>query len=46
MTLSLAHLSPAIVAAIVEGRLPRGLGIAQLADLPASWAEQERALGL
>lgn len=46
MTLSLAHLSPAIVGAIVDGRLPRGLGIKHLADLPPSWAEQERALGL
>jgi UDP-galactopyranose mutase len=46
MTLSLAQLSPGIVRAIVEGRLPRGLGIRDLADLPPSWAEQERALGM
>ncbi len=46
MTLSLAHLSPAIVRAIVDGRLPRGIGIRHLADLPASWAEQHRAIGL
>jgi site-specific DNA recombinase len=45
MTLSLAYLSPNIVRAIIDGRLPRGLGIKQLADLPASWAEQEHALG-
>ena len=37
---------PAIVKAIVEGRLPRGIGIRDLAELPASWTEQERALGL
>lgn len=46
MMLSLAQLSPAIVTAIVEGRLPRGIGIRHLADLPAIWAEQHRALGL
>jgi len=46
MTLSLAHLSPAIVRAIVDGRLPRGIGIRHLADLPASWTEQHRAIGL
>ena len=46
MTLSLAHLSPAIIRAIVDGRLPRGIGTARLADLPASWAEQNRELGL
>jgi len=46
MMLSLAFLSPAIVEAIVAGRLPRGLGITRLADLPASWTEQHAALGL
>ncbi|MGA0597732.1 recombinase family protein [Enterovirga sp. CN4-39] len=46
MTLSLAFLSPAIVKAIVDGRLPRGIGLKTLIDLPASWAEQERGLGL
>ncbi len=46
LTLSLAHLSPTIVRAIVDGRLPRGIGISHLADLPASWAEQHHALGI
>jgi DNA invertase Pin-like site-specific DNA recombinase len=46
MTLSLAQLAPSIVNAIMDGRLPRGIGIRDLADLPASWAEQERALGM
>jgi hypothetical protein len=46
MTLSLAHLAPSIVRAIVDGRLPRGLGIKSLADLPPCWNEQERALGM
>jgi site-specific DNA recombinase len=32
--------------AIVQGRLPRGIGIRDLAELSASWAEQERAIGL
>ena len=46
MTVSLAHLEPSIVRAIIDGRLPRGIGTKSLADLPPSWAEQERALGL
>ena len=46
MTLSLAYLAPSIVRAIIDGRLPRGVGVRSLADLPPSWAEQERALGL
>ncbi len=46
MTSSLAQLSPAIVTAIVAGRLPRGIGIRHLADLPPIWADQHRALGL
>jgi hypothetical protein len=46
MTLSLAFLSPAVVEAIMAGRLPRGIGIARLADLPASWTEQHAILGL
>ena len=46
MTLSLAHLAPAIVAAIMGGRLPRGIGLRHLSELPAAWAEQQAALGL
>lgn len=46
MTLSLVFLAPSIVQAIVDGRLPRGLGVRNLVVLPASWAEQERALGM
>ncbi|WP_457107620.1 recombinase family protein [Methylobacterium sp. P5_C11] len=45
MMLPLAQLSPRIVRAIVDGRLPRGIGIRHLAELPASWAEQEQSLG-
>ena len=46
ITLSLAQLAPSIVNAIVDGRLPRGIAIRDLVDLPASWNEQERALGI
>ena len=45
-TIALAFLSPAIVAAIVDGRLPRGIGIARLVELPAAWSEQHHAIGL
>jgi hypothetical protein len=46
MTLSLAFLSPDIVKAAVEGRLPRGFGLQRLVDLPMAWSDQWRALGL
>ncbi len=46
MMLQLGLLSPKIVRAIVDHRLPRGVVIRDLAALPASWAEQERAVGL
>ena len=45
MKLSLVQLSPRIVRALVDGRLPRSIGIKRLAELPLSWAEQERTLG-
>jgi site-specific DNA recombinase len=46
MTLSLAFVAPEIVKAAVDGRLPRGVGISRLSDLPASWREQFRELGI
>jgi DNA invertase Pin-like site-specific DNA recombinase len=46
MRLSLAFLAPDIVQAAVDGTLPRGLGASRLMDLPASWAEQRRAIGI
>ncbi|WP_238207729.1 recombinase family protein [Methylobacterium marchantiae] len=46
MLLPLAHLSPRIVNAIVDGRLPRGIGVRDLVALPVSWAEQERSFGI
>jgi site-specific DNA recombinase len=46
MTLSLGFLAPEIVKAAVEGRLPRGFGLKRLVDLPMTWPDQWRALGL
>jgi site-specific DNA recombinase len=46
MTLSLAFLAPEIVKAAIDGRLPRGVGISRLSDLPVSWREQFRQLGI
>ena len=46
MTISLAFLAPELVKAIIEGRLPRGIGIARLCDSPAAWSGQYRKLGL
>ncbi len=46
MTLSLVFLSPAVVQAIIAGRLPRGIGVTGLADLPPSWRAQHAALGI
>jgi site-specific DNA recombinase len=46
MLLSLAFVAPALVKAIVDRRLPRGIGLTRMMDLPADWAEQHQALGL
>ena len=46
LTLSMAFLAPAIIKAAIEGRLPRGIGIAQLRDAPPAWSEQFKQLGL
>ena len=45
-TIAIALLSPTIVSAIVDGRLPRGIGIARLAELPFAWSEQHALLGI
>ncbi len=45
-TLSLAFLAPDIVQAAIDGRLPRGLGVSQMTELPVGWAEQRQQLGL
>jgi site-specific DNA recombinase len=44
--LSLAFLAPTLVQAIAENRLPRGIGLTRLSDLPTDWSEQFTALGL
>jgi len=46
MTISLAFLAPNLVKAAVEGRLPRGIGIERLRDLPAEWSRHFEVLGL
>src|SRR5467141_2413348 len=46
MTISLAFLAPNLVKAAVEGRLPRGIDIERLRDLPPEWRRQFEALGL
>ena len=46
MTISLAFLAPDLIRAAVEGRLPRGIGVARLCDAPAEWSRQYRILGL
>ncbi len=45
MTISLAFLAPDLVEAAIEGRLPRGMGVARLCDLPAEWSRQHQMLG-
>lgn len=46
MTISLAFLGPDLVNAAIEGRLPRGVGVANLRDAPLLWSEQNAMLGL
>ncbi len=46
MALSLAFLAPDIVQAAFDATLPRGFGVSRLTDMPASWAEQRKLLGL
>jgi site-specific DNA recombinase len=46
MTISLAFLAPDLVKAAIEGRLPRGMGVARLVDAPAEWSRQHQMLGL
>jgi len=46
MTISLAFLAPSLVQAAVDGRLPRGIGIANLRDAPIEWSLQHARLGL
>jgi site-specific DNA recombinase len=45
-TMTLAFLAPSLIQAAVDGRLPRGIGVAKLRDLPAEWTRQYECLGL
>ena len=36
---------PDLVKAAIDGRLPYGMGIARLTDLPAEWSRQREMLG-
>jgi hypothetical protein len=46
ITISLAFLAPPLVQAAIEGRLPHGMGVARLCDLPPEWPRQYQVLGL
>src|SRR3989441_7426532 len=46
MTISLAFLAPDLVKAAIAGRLPHGMGVARLTDMPAEWSRQHQILGL
>jgi DNA invertase Pin-like site-specific DNA recombinase len=46
MTISLAFLSPVLVKAAVDGRLPRGTGLKALTDPSLIWLQQHQALGI
>ena len=46
MTISLAFLAPDLVKAAIDGRLPYGMGVVRLSDLPAEWSRQNLMLGL
>jgi hypothetical protein len=45
MTISLTFLAPDVVKAAIDGRLPHGMGVAHLTDLPAEWSRQREMLG-
>jgi len=45
-TISLAFMAPELVKAAIEGKLPHGMGVARLFDLPAEWSRQRQVLGL
>jgi hypothetical protein len=44
--ISLAFPAPDLVKAAIDGRLPHGMGVARLCDLPAEWSRQRQMLGL
>jgi site-specific DNA recombinase len=46
MTISLVFLAPDLAKAAIDGRLPQGMGVARLTDLPAEWSRQHQMFGL
>jgi site-specific DNA recombinase len=46
MTISLAFLAPDLVKAAIQGKLPHGMGVRRLRDLPPEWHRQRQTLGL
>jgi site-specific DNA recombinase len=38
-------MSACLVKAAVDGRLPRGIGVARLFDAPVAWSRQQQMLG-
>ena len=46
MMISLAFLAPDLVKAIVDHRMPWGIGLAQLTTLPIEWGRQGQARGI
>jgi len=45
-TIALAFLAPRLVQAAIDGRLPRGIGVASFREIPAQWSRQHEKLGL
>lgn len=45
-TITLAFIAPTLVQAAVDGRLPRGIGVATVRGFPAEWSRQYERLGL
>jgi hypothetical protein len=45
-TITLAFIAPTLVQAAIDGRLPRGIGVATVRDFPAEWTRQYQRLGL
>ena len=46
MTISLVFLAPDLVKAAIDGRLPHGMDVARLCELPPEWSRQYDVLGL
>jgi hypothetical protein len=46
MMISLAFLAPDLVKAAIEGKLPHGMGVRRLRDMPPEWSRQRQTLGL